>query len=138
MRTFYVFKISREMNVLLKDSPYNLYRSLEGIYLLDKASMGYGKELLDELIVPIDKLKYNELIYEKNKDNDFYMKVGDNHKIINKYRKEDTNIQVRNSHILLKTNIINKDIKKFLPLNGLFACDFENKDYFWLEELVHL
>lgn len=126
------------MSVLLKDSPYNLYRSLEGIYLLDKASMGYGKELLDDIIVPIDKLKYNELIYEKNKDNDFYMKVGDNHKIINKYRKEDTSIQVRNSHILLKTNIINKDIKKFLPLNGLFACDFENKDYFWLEELVRL
>ena len=138
MRTFYIFKISKEMSVLLKDVPYNLYRSLEGIYLLDKANASYGKELLDNLIVPIDKLKYNKLIYDKNKDNDFYMKVGDNHKILNKYRKEETNIIVKNSHILLKTNIISKDLKKYLPLNELFACDFENKDYFWLEQLVRL
>ena len=45
---------------------------------------------------------------------------------------------VKNSFILLKTNIINKNIRRFLPLNELFACDFENKDYFWLEELVRL
>ena len=138
MRTFYIFKINYEMGILLKESPYNLYRSLEGIYYLDKTSVGYGKDLLDNLIVPIDKDKYNRLIYDKNKDNDFYMKIGDNHKIVNKYRKEDTSISVKNSHILLKTNIINKDIKKFLPLASLFACDFENKDYFWLEELIRL
>ena len=138
MRTFYIFRINREMTLLLRESPYNLFKSLEGIYLLDKANIGYGKEMLDDLIVPIDKLKYNRLIYDKNKDNDFYMKIGDNHKIVNKYRKEETNIWVCNSHILLKTNIINKNIRKFLPLNELFACDFENKDYFWLEELVRL
>ena len=138
MRTFYIFKINKEMSILLKNSPYNLFRSLEGIYFMDKASISYGKDLLDDLIVPIDKIKYNRLIYDKNKDNDFYMKVGDNHRIINKYRKEDTNILVKNSHILLKTNIIDKDIKKFLPVNNLFACDFENKDYFWLEQLVYL
>ena len=138
MRTFYIFRINRSMTLLLRESPYNLFKSLEGIYLLDKANIGYGKEMLDDLIVPIDKLKYNRLIYDLNKDNDSYMKVGDNHKIVNKYRKEETNIWVRNSHILLKTNIINKNIRKFLPLNELFACDFENKDYFWLEELVRL
>ena len=138
MRTFYIFKINKEMGILLKESPYNLFKSLESIYLLDKASVGYGKELLDQIIVPIDKVKFNKLIYEKNKDNDFYMKIGDNHRIFNKYRKEETNILVKNSHILMKTNIISKNIQKFLPLNGLFACDFENKDYFWLEELVQL
>ena len=138
MRTFYIFKISKEMCALLRNNPYNLFRSLEGIYYLDKANISYGKELLDNLIVPIDKLKYNKMIYEKNKDNDFYMKVGDNHRIINKYRKEDTNIIVKNSHILIRTNIISKDIKKYLPINELFACDFDNKDYFWLEQLVRL
>ena len=39
---------------------------------------------------------------------------------------------------ILKTNIINRDIKKFLPITELFACDFQNKDYFWLEELIYL
>ena len=136
MRTFYIFRINKEMEVLLKDNPYNLFKSLEDIYLLDKTSIGIGKDLLDQLIVPIDKLKYNKLIYELN--NDFYMKSGDTHKVINKYRKEETVITVKNSHILLKTNIINRDIKKFLPITQAFACDFQNKDYFWLEELIYL
>ena len=138
MRTFYIFKINKEMGVLLKDSPYNLFKSLEDIYLLDKTSIGIGKDLLDQLIVPIDKERYNRLIYELNKDNDFYMKNGDTHKVVNKYRKEETIITVKNSHILLKTNIINRDIKKFLPITELFACDFQNKDYFWLEQLIYL
>lgn len=138
MRAFYIFKINKEMGVLLKDSPYNLYKSLEDIYLLDKTSIGIGKDLLDQLIVPIDKERYNRLIYELNKDNDFYMKNGDTHKVVNKYRKEETIITVKNSHILLKTNIINRDIKKFLPITELFACDFQNKDCFWLEQLIYL
>ena len=138
MRTFYIFRINKEMEILLKDSPYNLFKSLEDIYLLDKTSIGIGKDLLDQIIVPIDKIKYNKLIYELNKDNDFYMKTGDVHKVVNKYRKEETTITVKNSHILLKTNIINRDIKKFLPVTEAFACDFQNKDYFWLEELIYL
>ena len=119
MRTFYIFKINKEMSILLKENPYNLFRSLEGIYYMDIVNASFGKDLLDDIIVPIDKTKYNQLIYDK-------------------YRNEDTNIIVKNSHILLKTNIINKDIRKFLPITGLFACDFENKDYFWLEQLVRL
>ena len=138
MRAFYIFKINKEMGVLLKDSPYNLYKSLEDIYLLDKTSIGIGKDLLDQLIVPIDKERNKRLIYELNKDNDFYMKNGDTHKVVNKYRKEETIITVKNSHILLKTNIIYRDIKKFLPITELFACDFQNKDYFWLEQLIYL
>lgn len=126
------------MEILLKDSPYNLFKSLEDIYLLDKSSISLGKDLLDQLIVPIDKDKYNKIIYDMNKDNDFYMKSGDLHKIVNKYRKEEINIVVKNSHILLKTNIISKNIKKYLPIEAMFACDFSNKDYFWLEQLIYL
>lgn len=126
------------MGILLKDSPYNLFKSLEDIYLLDKSNISLGKDLLDQLIVPIDKLKYNKIIYDMNKDNDFYIKSGDMHKIVNKYRKEETTIIVKNSHILLKTNIISRDIKKYLPLRQCFACDFTIKDYFWLEQLIHL
>lgn len=138
MRTFYIFKISKEMSILLKENPYNLFRSLEGIYYLDKTSVSVGKDLLDQIIEPINKLKYNREIYELNKNNDFYIKIGNIHRIKNKYRAEETTMTVKNSHILLETNIINKNIKNILPLNRLFACDFENKDYFWLEELIRL
>ena len=138
MRTFYIFKISNDLAVLTKDTPYNLYKTLEGIYLLDKGSISYGKDLLDQVIVPLDKEKYNKDLYEKNKDNDFYMKFGNTHKIINKYRKEETEIVVKNSHIVLKTNVLSKNIKTFFPVPNLFACDFESRDYFWLSKLVTL
>lgn len=136
MRTFYVFRISSDLSVLMEDTPYNLYKTLESIYLLNKESASFGKDLLDQLIIPLEKDKISKTIYELNKDNDFYMKVGDKHKIINKYRKEQTEIEVKNSHILLKTNAFYKNIKNFLPSNYFFVCDFANKDYFWLSKLV--
>ncbi len=136
MRTFYVFRISSDLSVLMEDTPYNLYKTLESIYLLNKESASFGKDLLDQLITPLEKDKISKTIYELNKDNDFYMKVGDKHKIINKYRKEQTEIEVKNSHILLKTNAFYKNIKNFLPSNYFFVCDFANKDYFWLSKLV--
>ena len=50
MRTFYVFKINKEMSILLKDSPYNLYKTLEGIYFLNKEYVSYGAYLLEQII----------------------------------------------------------------------------------------
>ena len=138
MRTFYIFEINREMAILTKEMPYNMYKSLEGIYLLDKNNISYGKDILDQLIIPINKDKFNKMIYEINKDNDFYIKIGDKHTIYNKYRNEKTIIIIKNSHILLQTNIIGKNIKNFLPCANLFCCDFINKDYFWLSKLVHI
>lgn len=138
MRTFYVFKINKNIQILMNDTPYNLYKTLESIYLLDKSNVSFGKDLLDQIIIPLEKEKMNRLIYEKNKDNDFYMKIGDKHQINNKYRQEETWIIVKNSHILLKTNILSKNIHNFLPGPDLFVCDFASRDYFWLSKLVHL
>ena len=138
MRTFYIFKINREMTLLMEETPYNLYRTFEDVYLLDKEKISYGKDILDQLIIPIEKAKYNKLIYERNKDNDFYMKIGDKHTIYNKYRNEKTIITIKNSYILMQTNTINKNIQNFLPFNDLFCCDFINKDYFWLSKLIHI
>ena len=136
MRTFYIFKINKELSILLDESPYNLYKSLESIYLLDKKDVSYGKDLLEQITQLIDADKYNYLLYEKNKDNDFYMKIGNKHRIMNKYRDEETNICVKKTHITITTNIMPKNLNMFLPSNDLFVCDFHNKDYFWLSKLV--
>ena len=135
MRTFYVFKINKEMSILLKDSPYNLYKTLEGIYFLNKEYVSYGACLLEQLISLIDVAKFDRLLYEKNKDNDFYMKIGSHHKIVNKYRKEETNIFVKRTHLLITTNVLSKNLSMFLDSNNLFVCDFYNKDYFWLSKI---
>lgn len=138
MRTFYIFKINKELSILLDDSPYNLYKTLEGIYLLDSESASYGKDLLEQIIYLIDIEKFNKLIYEKNKDNDFYMKIDNTHRILNKYRDEATYIRVRKTHIIVETNVMPKQLNVFLPVYDLFVCDFENKDYFWLSKLVSI
>ena len=124
------------MSILLLNSPYNLYKTLESIYLLDKTSVGVGREILEQVSSLINTNMYNKMLYEKNKDNDFYMKMGSSHRIYNKYRAEETIITVKNTHILMTTNVMPKNIKMFLPTNDLFVCDFENRDYFWLSQLV--
>ncbi len=136
MRTFYIFKINKELSTLLSDRPYTLYKTLESIYLMDKENISMGKELLEKVTVQIDTLAYNKLIYEMNKDNDFYMKIGNSHRVFNKYRIEETNILVKRTHILMTTNVLVKNIHSFLPTNDLFVCDFQNRDYFWLSKLV--
>ena len=136
MRTFYIFRINRELSVLLLENPYTLYKTLESIYLLDKTDISMGKELLDQVSLRFNVDTFNKMIYEKNKDNDFYMKIGNNHRIYNKYRAEETNIYVKNTYILVTTNVLPKNINLFLPNNDLFVCDFANRDYFWLTRLV--
>jgi len=136
VRTFHIFKINKELSILLDESPYNLYKTLEGIYLLNKENVSYGAYLLEQVISFIDIEKYNKLLYEKNKDNDFYMKIGNYHRIINKYREETTKITVKKTYILVESNVLAKNISLFFPSNDLFVCDFANKDYFWLSKIV--
>ena len=136
MRTFYIFKINRELSILLLENPYTLYKTLENIFLMNRESVSLGKEILEQVANIIDAKTYNEMIYEKNKDNDFYMKIGNKHQIYNRYRDEETTIIVKNTHILMKTNVLPKNIKYFLPTNDLFVCDFVNRDYFWLSQLI--
>ena len=136
VRTFYIFKINKELSILLGESPYTLFKALESIYLMDKENVGVGRELLEQVSNLINTDAYNRLIYEKNKDNDFYQKIGNRHRIYNKYRQEETIITVKNTHILLTTNVLPKNINLFLPTNDLFVCDFANRDYFWLSRLV--
>lgn len=124
------------MTLLLLNSPYNLYKTLESIYLMDKTNVGMGRDILEQVCNLINLDVYNKMIYDKNKDNDFYMKTGNSHRIYNKYRNEETIITVKNTHILMTTNVLPKNIRLFLPTNDLFVCDFANRDYFWLSQLV--
>ena len=39
MRTFYIFKINKDMTILTKETPYNLYRVIEHLYYLDEYNM---------------------------------------------------------------------------------------------------
>ena len=137
MRTFYIFKIKPEMAILTKDSPYNLFKSMEKIYKMDKSDFSLGAQLFDQLAQPINSQKLNKLIYNKYKDNEHYTVFKNIHRINNSYRQEKSKLIVKEVYLILQSSVILPLFLKTLNNNhNMFACDFENKDYFWLDELT--
>ena len=64
-------------------------------------------------------------------------KVGVKKENTTKRLKEDTILKVYKSHIIIKSNMIKPNMLfNYLGSDDLFVCDFKNKDYFWLNELV--
>ena len=137
MRTFYIFKIKKELTILTKETPYNLYRTIENLYYQDNDTMGVSFKIYNDLFDLFDKDYLNKRIDNLFKSNRYYSSEGDIHKITNKYRPENSTLKVYKSHILLKSDVINPTLLvNFLMTDNLFVCDFKNKDYFWLNEFV--
>lgn len=136
MRNFYIFYINNEFKTIAKENPYNLYKTMENIYFLEKSDLSIGASLFEQVAIPFKKEEMNKFIFENFKDNDFYLNHRNNHKVYNKYRDEVLIIDTHMAYVSLKTNINGKDVFKNVFLNqNLFVCDFENKDYFWLEKI---
>jgi len=137
MRTFYIFKIKKELTILTKETPYNLYRTIENLYYLDNDSMGVSFKIYNDLFDVFNKEYINNRIENLFKNNRFYSNNGDIHYIYNKYRPENSTLRVYKSHIILKSNVIKPTLLvNYLMSDNLFVCDFKNKDYFWLNEFV--
>ncbi len=137
MRTFYIFKIKREMAILTKETPYTLYRTIENLYYYDSVNTSVSFKIYNDLFDLFNKEYINKRINNLFKDNRYYSKEGDIHKIINKYRPENTVLKVYKSHLLLKSDSIKPTLLvNYLMSDNLFVCDFKNKDYFWLDEFV--
>ena len=135
MRTYYIFNVNKEMSILTKDSPYMLFKSFESIYQADRNDLGMASNLYDQLASKFNKNILNQKIVNEYRDNQHYMYTKDRHTYYNKYKDETCNLTVKNSYIICNSN--NSRLELLKKLNGfnLFACDFENKDYFWLDEI---
>ena len=137
MRTFYIFRINNEFATLTKDCPYNLYKSMEKIYYTDKKDLSIAYNIYEQIILPFKKNKINVNIFENYKDNDFYTKFNNIHMINNFYNDEQTKLIVNSSFMVLKTTILTPSFFNVLrDYSNIFVCDFENKDYFWLERVA--
>jgi len=123
------------MSILTKDSPYMLFKSFESIYLADRSDLYMASNLYEQLASKFNKNILNQKIVKEYKDNQHYMYTKDYHTYYNKYKDETSNLTVKNSYIVCNSN--NSRLELLKKLNGfnLFACDFENKDYFWLDEI---
>lgn len=136
MRTFYIFKVKEEYAILTKNNPYQLFRMLEFIYNLDKGEISKGVDLFYKLVEKLNSKALDIQLFKKYRENYFYTKFKNIHQVNNIYKKEESKLVVRNHYLLLESTIIKpaflEDLKN---VGNLFLCDFENKDYFWLEKL---
>lgn len=138
MRTFYIFKIKKEMAILTKDTPYNLFKTIENLYYYDPVNTSISFKIYQDLFDTFNKDYLNKKIDNIFKSNRYYSSEEDIHKIINKYRPENSILKVARSHMLLKSDNIRPTLLiNYLDSDNLFVCDFKNKDYFWLNEFVH-
>ncbi len=137
MRTFYIFKIKKEMAIITRDTPYNLYRTIEHLYYVDEYNMGVSFKLYNDIFSTFNKEYVDKKIYSLFRNYKYYIYDNEKHMIINKYRPENTYLKVYKSHIILKSDIIKPTLLlNYLMSEDLFVCDFKNKDYFWLNEFV--
>lgn len=138
MRTFYIFNIKKEMSILTHDTPYNLYRTIESLYYLDNINLGLSYKLYDQIFDSFDKEYMNVVINRIYQNNNYYYQENNRHVISNKYKPENSYLYIYRSHLLLKSNVIKPTLlTNYTNSDNLFVCDFKNKDYFWLSEVIN-
>ncbi len=137
MRQFFIFKIKEEFAILTKKNPHHLYRTLEQIYYVDKNDLELGIDLFERIIEKLNPKQIDVALFKKYKENYFYTKYRNVHQICDVYRSEQTKLIVNKTYLELESSVPRPTFLKELEKeNNLFFCDFENKDYFWLEKIA--
>jgi len=138
MRTFYLFEIKENILKNYKNNYEELYSLLESIHYLKSEDIVLGFNIFNSLVIPMKKEVYNEYIKKNNLSKESYICYNYTHTINDFYYNESTKMVINNSHIKIKTN---KNVPSFFynirNFNNIFVCDFNNHDYFLLEESVY-
>ncbi len=137
MRTFFVFDIREEYIALYKDYEISLYNLLKQVYNLRKDNIIYGKQLLEQLVKPLDKEYLDRILFLKLHQDIPYSKRGHTHIYNNFYLAEISTLEIKHYYIKISSskdyNYFFKGLNEKLPY--LFACDFETGDYFFLNRV---
>lgn len=137
MRRFYIFSIRKELISLYKENTINLYKILESIYYMDENEFTYGLNLFKQICLKIDNLELNNRLYLKMHNDLVYTKIDNEHIINNLYKDEVSILKVKKSHMVLDSNSSYSSFFSFLNEcnQNYFICDFETKDYFFLNDI---
>ncbi|HIU39882.1 MAG TPA: sporulation inhibitor of replication protein SirA [Candidatus Aphodocola excrementigallinarum] len=135
MRVYYLFKINDSFSKLYYNKTYYLYKMLEEISKSSKNDFIISYRLFEQMATAYDKTKINSMIYKKFMDDENYNKILNKHILDDGVEK--TKLTVYNTYIKIKTN---QNISAFFKIlsneENVFVCDFNNKDYFWLNKAV--
>lgn len=131
MRTYYLFRIKNEFYDIYLKNPYSLYKTLENLYAYKNRDLNLGISLFTQLCEfhNVDLLDF----YFSSKK---YPKKNKTYILKSKKTNEITLLTINPSVIEIKTNINIPKILKILNYYSIyiFACDFKNKDYFWINK----
>jgi len=127
MKTYHILCIKKEAYNIYKDKPKSLYKTLYNLYNFNKTDLRLGISIYNEICYKINTKKIKEYI------NLLPIKRY----VKNKYLINKNIIIIKPSNIILKNDKIDKDIVYILNnyYEYLFACDFENNKYYWLNEI---
>lgn len=136
MRIFHIFNINKDIAILTKNDGYPLYHTLYKIKNLKSDELSLGVNLYEQVASPIDLDYLDNRIYNFYRESCFYSRYRSNHSYINKYRSEKSFLTIKHSYMKLESNLAYPDFFKYLKMNPyLFACDFDNMDYFWVRDI---
>ena len=137
MRTYYIFNIKEEFVRLYNDRPSSLYSILKQLFYLNKKDLNYGVQVFSSITDKILKQELNKQLYIKYHRDMIYTKTDTEHIINNLYKDEISILTIKNSHILLTTNHSYSSFFNILiDFNpNFFVCDFQNQDYFFLNNI---
>lgn len=126
MRTYYLFKINESIYNISKDDPFRLYIILNKLYKLK--DIKYEVKLYNDICNLIDNdviINYIEKTYKYSIHN-------------NKYLIDNYLIEINRSNIVIKSMVNIPSIFKTLNIYSkhFLVIDFDNKDYFWLNNIV--
>ena len=137
MRKYYLFKINKTYYNLTKENPYNLYKAIETIYHIKQEDLPYFYNYFNVIRDTFNKEYLNNNIYEYYKNRHSYSKIKNIHMIYDYYTKEESKLIINTNYLLIKsTKQIPTFLKAITRKEKIFVIDFDNKDYFWLEELL--
>jgi len=137
MRHFYIFNINNEFIELTKKKPYQLFKTFEELYNMPKNELIYGVNIYDNITLPINKNNISDELFKDYHNNSNYIKFMNTHLYNDYFKDENTTLIIKNAYMLLDTTTFKPSFFNFLNrYKSLFACDFENRDYFWLESIA--
>ena len=140
MRLYYIFSIKSEIVNLYKDKPASLYKILENIYYMHQEDINYGFAIFKQITNKIKKQELSNDIYIKLHKDLVYSKIDGDHVINDLYHDEVSILKIKSSHLVIETN---KSSSSFFGIlnninNCFFVCDFKEKDFFFMNEIVNL
>ena len=140
MNELFIFEVKKDFYKLYKDKTNELFYIYNRIYKMKKSDKEYGYNLFTQISNFINKDEITKIIKDIYKDKIIYTNNNHEHIINNLFLNEISIMKIKNSHIIIESNIDNPSfIKDLKSINKhLFICNFKKQDYYFLNNKKNL